>query len=472
MDGFLGIDIGTTNSKGILLNQSGRIISVWKQTTPRLKKGSRCYFNIGKIAEYTDQWIQEAEGLTKLISVGFSSIGESVVPIKDGRAIGMPLVWYEQTADIPPHKKELIERHGDFGITGVHKTLTLGVYKMIWMQENELLRVPDFWLPVCSYLVYRKTGIAMWDTSQAGRSYIYNIHQKKWQTDAMEELGITLPRKVGMLGDSCGSSDGIIYGLGGHDHYVGLYGVCKLYGGTDLFYDSMGSSSVLALIREDGGQNLGGRVTYNAGGGCLVTGFKSGEYVISRAFDYYGRVLECLANMGGGKGDAKFYQNVNKDLLTLPSLERLCRIACPRDYGPYAEQAEGINLLDIMDRCTPEELMLSGYLYLALGTNRLYTDLGQYCGNAQQDMPYFAGGGITGNKMFMEWKASALGRKITVLQTAEISALGAAISGICACGRGEALKELKEKLSGGEVIEPRQDYREYILEMKRRYEGN
>ncbi len=87
-------------------------------------------------------------------------------------------------------------------------------------------------------------------------------------------------------------------------------------------------------------------------------------------------------------------------------------------------------------------------------------------------MPYFAGGGITGNKMFMEWKASALGRKITVLQTAEISALGAAISGICACGRGEALKELKEKLSGGEVIEPRQDYREYILEMKRRYEGN
>lgn len=57
-----------------------------------------------------------------------------------------------------------------------------------------------------------------------------------------------------------GVKTGIVYGLGGHDHYVGLYAVRKLYGSSDLFYDSMGSSSVLAMVKADGEKNCGAQL--------------------------------------------------------------------------------------------------------------------------------------------------------------------------------------------------------------------
>ena len=36
MDGFLGIDVGTTNSKAVLLGENGDILSIWKQETPQV----------------------------------------------------------------------------------------------------------------------------------------------------------------------------------------------------------------------------------------------------------------------------------------------------------------------------------------------------------------------------------------------------------------------------------------------------
>ena len=49
MDGFLGIDVGTTNSKAVLLGENGDILSIWKQETPQVLKGGRSYFDIEKI---------------------------------------------------------------------------------------------------------------------------------------------------------------------------------------------------------------------------------------------------------------------------------------------------------------------------------------------------------------------------------------------------------------------------------------
>ncbi|MFR6332845.1 MAG: hypothetical protein ACLUOI_31480 [Eisenbergiella sp.] len=97
------------------------------------------------------------------------------------------------------------------------------------------------------------------------------------------------------------------------DHYVGLYAVRKLYGSSDLFYDSMGSSSVLAMVKADGEKKLRGTATFNPKGGCLVTGFEPEEYVVNRALDYYGRVLKCLAGLAGKSADQAFMLMTIKD---------------------------------------------------------------------------------------------------------------------------------------------------------------
>lgn len=471
MDGFLGIDIGTKNSKALLLDESGNIVHMWKQTTPHILKDSHYYFDITNIEAYTDYWIEEAKSICRLRSVGFSSIGESVVPIKSGKAISMPLVWYERTDYVAEEKKEILHRWAGFEYTGVHRTPTFSAYKMLWMLENVLSELPDLWLPISSYLIYRKTGIARWDTSQAGRSYLYNIHKKEWNLDVAEQLRLRLPEKVGSLGDYCGCCDGIVYGLGGHDHYVGLYAVRKLYGSSNLFYDSMGSSSVLAVVKADEEKKQRGVATYNPKGGCLVTGFQPEEYVINRALDYYGRVLESLMNLSGRKADKLLYDAVNGELLHLPESERLCMFACPKDYGKYADLAQDMNLLKVKENSSFPELILSGYLYMVLGTDNMYQELSRYCNGSQNEMPYFTGGGITDNKLFMQLKAAALNRELTILKTSEISSLGAAISGLCACGEGKRLGKMKEVLLEGEKVIPQMQYVEYIAEMKKRYES-
>jgi sugar (pentulose or hexulose) kinase len=58
-------------------------------------------------------------------------------------------------------------------------------------------------------------------------------------------------------------------------------------------------------------------------------------------------------------------------------------------------------------------------------------DLNNHCGDAT---PYFAGGAVTKDEVFMTYKASILGREILVLDTDEISALGAALAAAGAAG--------------------------------------
>ena len=247
MDGFLGIDIGTTNSKALLLTEEGRILELWTQETPYKIIGGRQYMDIRRIEEFTDQWIDTAGKLCRLKSVSYSSIGESVIPVKDGKSMAFPLAWYE---DVPMLVQDT-KAYTGFEYTGVHDSNTFSFYKIMWMEKNILSEPPDYWLPVCSYFIYRKTGNACWDTSQAGRSYMYDIHNKAWIREVTERYGIQVPERIGLIGEGCGEKDGITYSLGGHDHYVGLFAVYQLSGGKELFYDSMGSSSVLAAVMDD-----------------------------------------------------------------------------------------------------------------------------------------------------------------------------------------------------------------------------
>ena len=108
---------------------------------------------------------------------------------------------------------------------------------------------------------------------------------------------------------------------------------------------------------------------------------------------------------------------------------------------------------------------------MAIGTERMYADLSRYCNGSQKEMPYFTGGGITDNQLFMQFKAAALDREITILKTSEISGLGAAISGLCASGRENLLRNMKKTLLAESKVAPQLQYAEYLAEMRKRYEA-
>jgi len=470
MKGFLGIDIGTANSKALLLSEEGTVIYTWSKPTPHVRVSGLDFFDINKIEKVVEQFISEARKRCQLKSVSFSSVGESVVPVKNGKAIENPLIWHEDNFAIDKKIINFIEQYAGFENTGVNHSKTYAIYKMIWLQEHLLHQIPDFWLPISSYFIYRKTGCAIWDTSQAGRSYVYNIHQRKWIEDITGEL---IPAKlgdIGMIGTCCGYYDGIIYGLGGHDHYVGLYGIYELHGNTEIFYDSMGSSSVLAMVKKDPHKKLGGRNTYNPKGGSLVTGFNKQEYIVNRSFDYYGRVISCLINIRGDCADNAYYNNLNIKIGKNIKNMRPCLITCKNDFNRASDKIKSINFLHVSEKASFEEMVLGGYYYLALCTQHMFNDLLKFCSDTKQTMFYFAGGGIVNNDLFMKLKATVLGREVMTPKVSEISALGAAISAVKAAGYEDILPYAKNNLLDGNKIYPDRQYEPLGKEMMQQYE--
>jgi len=470
MNTYLGYDIGTTNCKALLLSESGDILSLKIYKTPQIVKNGLRYLDIDIIERSIDSSIDDARKISDLRAVGFSSVGESVVPVKNGKAMSMPLVWYEEVSGLNDSDEEEIAEQTDFAITGVHQSKTYSFHKMTWMQKSILSESPDYWLPVSSYFIYRKTGEAVWDTSQAGRSYLYDIHKNVWLANIMNRYGIAVPEKTIAAGSSCGENNGIVYGLGGHDHYMGLFSLYKMQDHKELFYDSMGSSSVLAVVLNDDRNRLRGKATYNKKGGCLVNGFTSREYIVNRSLDYYGRVLKCLDGIRGAETDKKIYADLNSKLETRLDSQKLCLIMTQKDYSKYSETVRNICFLNVRADSSYEELVLSGYMYMVLGTCQMYKDLAKYCRQEARGFKYYAGGGLVNNNLFMELKATALNREINLLNTSEISALGAASAGICACGDEVFLKSIGDILLKGAVISPNDKYRSFINDMEERYD--
>jgi len=74
--------------------------------------------------------------------------------------------------------------------TGLWPDYIYSIFKLLWYYENkpELFQAADCWLPVNSYLVYRLTGRAVMDYSQASRTGGFNLQQKTWSRKIFSRL--------------------------------------------------------------------------------------------------------------------------------------------------------------------------------------------------------------------------------------------------------------------------------------------
>ena len=427
MRGYLGVDIGTTNIKAVLLGEDGRIHDARVDGTPRIRKDGLEYFDLGAIEDCADAFVRAARGVCDLRGVAFSSVGESVVPVQNGCALSDPLVWYEKRAENTPQETELLCQYGGYARTGLHRNGLFGVNKMLWMRRRlPAVREAENWLPISSYMAYRKTGVAMWDISQACRSYLFDITKGDWNVPLLSALNLAPPGAVGAMGECLGEHAGVRYGLSGHDHVAGLFAVDCAQNGAPFFYDSMGTSCSLEMSTNLRISDREALFRPSPLGGHVSCGLREGTYIAARATDVYGGLLADLMHMVGRTPDAKSFLQIN---------ERLCKELPPAPSAVFAcapgtlirqDNGGSISVSRLELGCSAEEFILGAYLYLCAVTDLLYADL-PLCENAAQ-LPYYAGGGIARNDLFMRLKATLLGREIRVLDIPEITALGAALA--------------------------------------------
>jgi len=448
---YVGFDLGTTNMKALILSRDGHIITSIKERTPNVFISGVEYLDLVMVEKVIDQILDSLISRYEIAGISFTSIGESVVPVRNGKMSHLPLMWHETvTFNISQSVKDDVEKLTDYSVTGVSNDYRLSLYKILWMQKNLDLGQVDYWLPISSYFAYRLTGNPLWSESQACRSYIYDIHARNWNYKLLDYAGIC--DKMGDIaytGTPVGKWRGATIGVAGHDHITGLYGVYMLNGGTgSIFYDSMGTSSILASVVKEKNKELHFREPFFSGRtGVIGAAYGDGQYYIQNSFRYFGIFLEKLSHLIGVLPDSAHCNALNSEISSLPSAVPQAIFSVGGDCILGAHRNR-VNLLNCSFEISRAELMQSAYIYLCSMTRMIFESLLTYCENG----PFYAGGGIVSNEIFMRYMASAINKPIWIYITKEITALGAAIAAISASKDLESLDAARKALPRRQIM--------------------
>lgn len=193
MKGYIGIDLGTGSSKGILTDARGNILATatasygvsyphigWSEQNPA--DWATAFFDIcGKL---TDGFDGEIDG----ISFGGQMHGLIALD-KDGNVLRPCILWNDgrtekETAYLNEKigRKTLTERTGNIAYAGFTAP------KLLWMYENErdlFDRIAHVLLPK-DYLVYLLTGRFSSDMSDASGTLLFDVAHKCWSKEMCE----------------------------------------------------------------------------------------------------------------------------------------------------------------------------------------------------------------------------------------------------------------------------------------------
>ncbi|WP_041083883.1 FGGY-family carbohydrate kinase [Thermotoga profunda] len=446
---YVGIDLGTTNTKIIVVDENG-IEKIIKIKTPKRVANAVEYFDLDKLDHSIEKIISQLNEEYDIAGLSCTSFGESVVPVANGRKLHDPIVWYDTCTKTTQQKYEkIVDKLAPYEISGSRDIYYFSLYKILYMYENSIVRPNEVehWLPVCSYVLYRLTKNAVWDMTQACRSHMVDVHNRRWNKNLIDHFEISQDQlgKLDYTGSFVGYYGKIPVFLAGHDHLTGTFGLVSLYG-SDLIYDSMGTASLITAISHEKDGNLHMKEPFMKNGGLVGIGFKDGQYYLASGVRYHGKLIELVLRTFGMTVSSKRFRLINEKIKSMP--QRVNFYIYSNGDNVVGENCQGINFLEIPADCTPEEILQTVYQYLSYTSRVTIENLNRYVG----DLPIIVGGALINNDVFMKYKASMLCKDLYYLNTTELTALGAAVSAIKGSHNEQAFEALKAKTAFQKIV--------------------
>ena len=262
-----GLDIGTSKIRCVLFNIKGNPLFNYSIKTPTVKKIDGIYNPVDEIYSIIIKILKKVFYFSKnkdllIKSISISSVGEAGVPVDNNlKALIDIIPWYDQrTENI---RNNFLHKNKNFNIyknTGLNSDHFYSAYKILWIKKNKLNIYKKIykWLPVNDYYSMRLTGSISTDYSQAMRTLLFDPKKLKWSKIMIKKFGIKqniLPEiinagdKKGIFNKKIKKILGINYdcivGAGGHDHFVGIYGLGGFYKNTIV--NSLGSAEAISI---------------------------------------------------------------------------------------------------------------------------------------------------------------------------------------------------------------------------------
>ena len=263
---YIGVDLGTSAVKLLLMDEAGRILNVVSKEYP-------LYFpNPGWSEQKPEDWYDKSiEGIKELIKgfdvdkvAGISFGGQMHgLVILDGndKVIRPAILWNDgRTIQENDYLNNVIGKDKLSAYTANISFTGFTAPKILWVKNNEpenFARIRKIMLPK-DYLAYRLTGVHCTDYSDASGMLLLDVKNKCWSKEMIEICGIKeemLPKlfesfeKVGTLKSEVarelGLSDGVIVAAGAGDNAAAAVGTGTVGNGSCNI--SLGTSGTIFI---------------------------------------------------------------------------------------------------------------------------------------------------------------------------------------------------------------------------------
>jgi xylulokinase len=471
---LVGIDIGTTNIKGIVFNPDGTKVS-------SVSRPTRTHYHGTEIADYYPEeiWGDVKDILKELVSqcpypekigaLSFASFGEAglAVDVK-GKPLAPSITWFDHRSNqVVEEWKDQVDEYEVFRITGMRIGSMSSVAKILWEKRNlpDVYRRIKKWLFVPSYILLKLTGEYRTDYSMATRSMLFDITKKAWSEKMCQladipidlmppaepsgtPIGHILPKVAAYLG----LKRSTLVVLGGHDHLCGAFSAGLRQMG-DLV-NSSGTTDTLCALIDPGRIDEG---FYNAGVNCGCHVVADQTYLLGGIFTA-GRLIDWfIDNFYPDDNDSRenLYHRLiehaktspvgSKGLVVFPHL----RGCFTPHYDPISKGA----ILGLRTTHTHNEIARAVFEGLGLEFRVVLNKFKELTGDRYPEVICIGGG--SKNRFWTQLKADITGRPLVINNIKENTSLGAAILAGLGAGIYRSAAHAFEILqSATEVLQP------------------
>jgi len=195
---LLGIDVGTTATKAVLVSRSGKLLaegrSEYRTTFPQpgwAQQAPEDWWNA--LCASVKEVLGHVDGAgARVIGLSISAQAPTLIAVdRDGLAIYPALIWMDRRAELQSQKLLKMVPH-IAEITGNRADPFYVAAKMLWLKENE---PEDFqstfkFLQIPGYLNFHLTGIFGIDRAHATLLQLLDRKTNSWNSDLMLAVGV------------------------------------------------------------------------------------------------------------------------------------------------------------------------------------------------------------------------------------------------------------------------------------------
>lgn len=269
MHTFLGLDIGTSSIKALLLDETQRVIAdascplalsrpkpLWSEQAPKEWWQATCQ----AIHEIRTQKPKE---FSNLRAIGLSGQMHGAVLLdRAGNVLRPAILWNdgrsgEEGQDLLHRVPDFLHRSSNLPMAGFTAT------KLLWVKKHEpdvFAQIDKVLLPK-DYIRFRLSGVFATDMSDAGGTLWHDIERRDWDDILLDATGLTrahMPRLIegsavsaelsSTLKSEWGLSSAVVIAGGAGDNAAAAIGVGAIHPGQAVL--SLGTSGVLFAVTD------------------------------------------------------------------------------------------------------------------------------------------------------------------------------------------------------------------------------